>query len=110
MEQLKNIAPFYVGQKVVYITGINMPKNSTHIVSDIFKNPCGCWSISVNGNNNKSALPWGFDQWRCTDCYKLFSDKFIYGFLASSFRAIKQQSFPLMTYAKVIEKELVSSN
>jgi len=47
---LKNLPPFYVGQKVVYITGISMPKDSIHIISDCLKKECNCYVVSVNGS------------------------------------------------------------
>lgn len=110
MEQLKNLPPFYIGQKVVYITGTNMPKWSKHIVSDVFKFPCGCWAIMVVGNQKKHVLPKKSDLWECVQCGKTFSDRVLCGFLASSFRSLQKQTFPLITYSKIIEKELVSAN
>lgn len=44
---------FKVGQKVVYITGKNMPKDSIHIVSDIYFYKCGCGVIAINGEKLK---------------------------------------------------------
>lgn len=38
-----------IGDKVVYITGKNMPKDSIHEVSDVEYKDCGCHSIAING-------------------------------------------------------------
>lgn len=48
MENLNNLPPFYVGQKVVYITGDNMPKNSIHIVREVILADCGCFILKIN--------------------------------------------------------------
>lgn len=105
----KNIPPFYVGQKVEYITGNNMPKYSKHIVSNVYKSPCGCWMIDIN-NTSKIQTLGEHSYWECCECKGKIYDYNFYGWYATSFRPIQEQTFPLMTYSKVIEKELVSAN
>jgi len=100
-----NLAPFYVGQKVEYITGHNMPKCSIHIVLDIWRENCGCWIIDVGASNKHG---------------KIFNSKFVYcnkcggrfpnsthkaGTYATSFRAIEEAKPPLMTFTQIKEKE-----
>ncbi len=65
---------FKIGQKVVYITGINMPKGSIHIVSDIHFSECGCVDIAINGkklefrpSNNHPVM--------CAFCNKVYITK-----------------------------------
>lgn len=112
MENL-NLPPFYVGQKVVYITGISMPKNSTHFVSKIVQVECGCWHMAINGLPfNK--LPKGHTL-TCLECKKGFpqtEENSFYGWDPNSFRPIQEQKYPLIKLTKVIEKEkqLMSAN
>lgn len=42
---------FKIGQKVVYITGLNLPKDSIWIIKDIIKFECGCMSIDIGLSN-----------------------------------------------------------
>lgn len=106
MENKLNLPPFYIGQRVVYITGKNMPKDSVHTVSAINQAWCGCWEIAINGESlkiKKSNKP----MIRCVGCEKRrVSEGFVYdNWLASSFRPLQQTSFPLMTFSKIVEKE-----
>jgi len=114
----QNIAPFYIGQKVVYITGNNMPKGTIDVVADIKQDLCGCWFISLS--KNKSSLVRETNPLasiiQCGTCHKMFGRegwvKLDYYWLASSFRPVQEQTFPLITYEKVMEKEkqLISAN
>jgi hypothetical protein len=103
MENLNNLPPFYVGQKVVYISGVNMPKYSRHIVLDIIKWPCGCWYIDVGQKVSNVAV-----NARCLehDARMMVNNDVKY-FLASSFRQEEKQTYPLIELKKVIEKEKV---
>jgi len=106
---LNNLPPFYIGQKVVYITGHNMPKDSIHIVYDYYQSECGCWSIAIDNKpfEIKETLR------RCICCNDIRNGKaFINntGWIYTSFRALKEQSFPLLTYSKVLEEVGVSAN
>lgn len=110
MNPLENLPPFYIGQKVVYITGINMPKDSIHTVRDIVQSECGCWSIKVDAVNEiiqqglvlckacNTILPRTKSKWK--------------GFSAESFRAFEESIFPSLTMKRVVEKEslLISMN
>jgi hypothetical protein len=56
MKNLNNLPPFYEGQKVVYITGIAMPKYSIHTVKAVIKHPCGLYSIRIGVDVQKSPI------------------------------------------------------
>lgn len=102
-----NLPPFYVGQKVVYITGINMPKNSIHTISEIVKKPCGC-CIGIRINNEPFIPTSGFfSNIRCVNCGNIYPRALDTGELwnPESFRPLQQQKFPLMTFSKIVEKE-----
>jgi len=98
MENL-NLPPFYAGQKIVYITGRNMPINSTHTVISCAKNYCGtCWVVIIE------AKPPVFSRERlaaatlvrCMGC-KAVVPKSVYvnkrtgGWIAASFRPVQEQ-------------------
>jgi hypothetical protein len=116
MNNLNNLPPFYIGQKVVYITGKIMPKDSIHIVSDIKREDCGCWVISINGYKLHSSLPpKPYKCFTCDSCGGIMletwtSNDGFDGWNPNSFRAIQEQSFPLLTYSKVLEEVAVSAN
>lgn len=107
-----NLPPFYIGQKVEYITGIKMPKGSIHIVSDIFQSICGCYSININGNKVKTG-PFNplATIWHCEDCNKKGDihrgdkHKIIDGWDPNSFRAIEEAKYPLMSFTQIKEVE-----
>lgn len=110
MENLNNLAPFYVGQKAVCIkheidewidenTGQEMsgPKaNEIIIVSKCFLNN-NKWEINLIGYGNHIN-----DSFNVIDTN---TGRFL-------FKPIQEQSFPLIKLSKVIEKEkqLVSAN
>ena len=104
-----NLPPFYVGQKVVYITGLNAPKDSIHTVKGIWMNNCGnCWAIDIGIEivDHKGK----YNHYHCSQCSKKYWAVSKGGWQANSFRPLEQLKFPLMKYTKVIEKELVSEN
>jgi len=96
MNELNNFAPFFVGQKVVYITGKCMAKDSIHVVRGVTQYSCGCWAIDIGESHNS----------RGCYCSKHNSDP-IYTrkayYQASSFRPLQEQKFPLISYKKVLE-------
>jgi len=100
-----NLPPFYVGQKVVYITGINMPKDSIHTVTGIIKKSCGCYGLYINTLN----LPWkdNLPIHRCAECHSTaIKDHPIIGdWCSKSFRAIEEAKPPLMTFTQIKETE-----
>lgn len=105
-----NIAPFYIGQKVVYITGINMPKNSRHTVYDIKQDDCGCWVIAIGCHEYGKkilleTLPSGHI-WKCPECHKIHSGDAFMGWYASSFRPAEEISLPFLTFKQVRETEV----
>jgi len=101
-----NLPPFYVGQKVVYITGISMPKNSIHVVLGIWRAPCGCWVVDVSESPNYGQYK---TEWYllCASCGNHFqvSKPERQGIFASSFRAIDEAKPPLMTFTQIKETE-----
>ncbi len=104
-----NLPPFYVGQKVVYITGINAPKDSIHIVKDIWLNDCGkCWVIDIGIIINPHHGKYG--KFQCSNCREVYMTTCKDGWMATSFRPLEQLKFPLMKYTKVIEEQLISEN
>jgi len=108
---LNNLPPFYVGQKVVYITGRNMPKDSIHTVLDVKKDACGCWRIYVG----MIGIVYNNSRVKCSVCgiISLTKDSLDANYIAStSFRPLQESVFPSLTMSRVIEKEceLVSMN
>lgn len=103
-----NIPPFTIGQKVVYTTGINMPKNSIHVVSDIHKDPCGCWVIAINKEPlNFGFVGNGYTHYSCPNCGSVritgaYTRK---AWLAISFKPIQEMKAPLLTFEKIKEEE-----
>lgn len=73
--------PFYIGETVEYITGINMPKGTRVNVTDVFP-VASEWAIKINVNCD------GLNVWRAT-----------------SFRSIRR--FPLIKFAQIREVEKV---
>ena|ERR1700741_4777634 len=114
---LNNLPPFYIGQKVIYITGINMPKGIIDIVIDIKKCPCKCDTHMILLSKNKyeeefldSTIPL-VECELCGNIVDVKDELEIMGYwLASSFRSLQEQTFPLISYSKVLDKELVCAN
>jgi hypothetical protein len=105
MNNLTNLPPFYVGQKVIYITGHNMPKDSVHTVLDIKKDIFGCWRIYVK----PIGLSYSGSNVKCSSCEKIFNSSNSLSadyIIFTSFRALKESPFPSMTAKEVITKEL----
>lgn len=99
-----NLPPFYVGQRVVYITGVHMPKYSVHTVMDIRQHPCGCWIVNINDISIQSDIAIG-ETVRCLQCDKVFKNTHGSGFLSTSFRPLQEQKAPLMTFSEIKEVE-----
>jgi hypothetical protein len=100
-----NIPPFVVGDKVVYITGISMPKGSTHIVNSLFQSVCGCWSIGIN-NVNPEVLFVG--KCRCSNCKSVIIDSCFHHktcWRATSFRKVSEQKVKLISFETIKENE-----
>lgn len=96
---------FKIGDKVVYITGKSMPKDSIHIVSDIYTQDCGCQAIAING----SRLVIIKNITRCNTCYKLVGVDFLQetAWDATSFRKLDDTfaTETLERIAKLVEQE-----
>lgn len=116
MNPLNNLPPFYIGQKVVYITGNYMPKNSTHIVRKCYKAPCGCYKIEIDQNPDWTFIEPKYDYIEMKCCGNVISvmdyNKIQNGWYSQSFRPLQESPFPSLTYSKVVEKEseLISLN
>lgn len=101
---MKNLPPFYIGQKVIYITGLNAPKNSIHTVTDIIPKPCGCFSINID---NKPIIKAKNQHFNCRNCNTSYTkDNALIGWNTNSFRPAQESAFPNMTLKEVIKKEL----
>jgi len=104
MNNLK-LPPFYVGQKVVYITGKRMPKNSIHTITGIVKHDCGHFGVYINTKN----FNWGptIKYCKCEICGELspVSPGSTKPWSTLSFRAIEEAKPPLMTFTQIKEKE-----
>ena len=115
MENLNNLPPFYVGQKIVYITGHNMPKDSIHIVKGIKISCCEGYAVNV-GIKTKRYFEHknnGITHIRCSKCKRISEiDDFFNWILASSFRPLQESPFPSLTMKEVVKEEskLVSLN
>lgn len=98
---MKNIPPFYVGQKVVYITGICMPKNTICKVSYICREDCGCWVMGVNNETPSSANI----IMRCNLCGCITIPKANHAFDCNSFRPLQELKAQMLTFEKIKEEE-----
>lgn len=108
MSNKLNLPPFYIGETVEYITGYSMPKGTKVVVTEIFKLSCNCkWGIAFDGNKINQRLSIG-----CMECGCIYDKSIIEPYdpwLASSFRSIQTQKFPLLTFKQIqeVEKEEV---
>lgn len=110
MKNLNNLPPFYVGQKVVYITGFKAPKDSIHTVKDVIKQPCGCYALSIETKAPREGIIYADG---CEDCGKDYMAQKVYtAWNIKSFRPLQESVFPSLTMSKVLEKEsqLISMN
>jgi hypothetical protein len=113
-----NIPPFYIGQKVVYITGNNMPKNSIHTVLDVALYFCGkCWGIKISTpSNDDSALESWFNGAKCVRCgtsvdrSTFFKNRKIDYWDAKSFRPVQELKMKKVELHKLMEEIPVSAN
>lgn len=112
MKNKFNLPPFYIGQEVIYITGILMPKNSKHIISDLKQDPCGCWNIGIDGQKLNIVTHLEYDIIICDSCEKEYSSNFPEvenGWDPNSFRPVENTKLPLLTFKQIqkVEKEEV---
>jgi hypothetical protein len=101
---LNNLPPFYVGQKVVYTGWRKDLRGKIYTVDLVVKADCGCWNIF------SSTLPDGYYN-QCANCFKTSRTNGTVG-CAISFSPLQESVFPSLKLSKVIEKEsqLVSMN
>jgi len=101
-----NIPPFYVGQTAEYITGIAMPKHSKHTVTEVYREPCGCWGIQINNTFLDEGMFEIGELVECEECGKEYKNVRTYNFWSPySFRPIQEQTFPLITLSQIKVKE-----
>lgn len=102
MEEIKlNLPPFYPSQQVVYITGVNLPKDSVWTVLAVDKSPCcGLWRIDIGLKHDSYGSR--FECMNCNAEYHTSKPVNTKWFLAKSFRPIEHRFISL---AEVIEKE-----
>ena len=96
---MNNLSPFYIDQKVVYITGINLPKGSIFTVKGCILLSCGCWKIDI-------GLTRTFYTTLCCNDHnnKILLNSTIRYFDSNSFRPLIEERFHLIEYSKVIEE------
>lgn len=100
MKDKLNIPPFYIGQKVVAIkdhTQGYFNKGDEFVVKGIEKTCC-VWVIII-------GVRTGWNISICV-CRKSINNPNDMGrFNVASFAPLQQQSYPLMTFSKIVEKE-----
>lgn len=114
---LNNLPPFYVGQKVVSIESFDcLVEGHVYTVIKCHLRTCGCgWvvevnipNISVDGNRIYKGMTV-----RCSSCKKLrLSQSNNACYFHRRFRPLQESVFPSLTMSKVVEKEsqLISMN
>lgn len=96
---------FYVGQKVVYITGSHMPKNSIHRIKALFLADCGCLLLDVGTFHNDPPAK------ICADCSKIVSPTPHGGYFHyTAFRPLSERSAESEAFSEetieYLEKEI----
>lgn len=105
MENLNNLPPFYVGQKVVATK--NHPlgafkKDDKFTILQISKKCCS-WNVTIGITMPNLTS-------ECRKCGRIWFSDGQWWFLSEWFAPIKEQKFPLIKLTRIIEKELVSAN
>ncbi len=101
MEKL-NVPPFYVGQKVVCVSGGKYHKTGDVVnVVEISKTQCGCWYIGTS-KRSMSYYPNGLKA--TCDCGCETNDNFT-GFSPNDFRPLEEIKPPFLTFEKIKETE-----
>ena len=110
MENKSNIAPFYSGQKVVYVGPAQHMKNKTFIVEYCRRNSCGCWVVFIVGANKRIEKIVPDLPWVCVYCHSEIIDD---GARAcgppEDFRPLEQKPFPLIKLSQIKEQELCAN-
>ncbi len=104
-----NLSPFYVGQKVVGLMNHNnIVKDKVYTITGI-REMCGCGlccnidNITASSVDNTIILKGQLVE--CSTCLKrYYSDGLCY-YKTQRFAPIQQQSYPLMSFSKIVEKE-----
>jgi len=102
-----NIPPFQIGDKVVYITGKHMPKNTICKITRVLRWPCGCWGVHIDKQEPKTLNAYANN---CLDCGKDFPLQHLPDvWCASSFRKVSEQPIKRLTFSEIekVEKEEV---
>jgi len=93
-----NLPPFYVGQKVVYITGDCMPKNSIHVIKRVLRCNCGEYIIDVGRTKHLSINT-------CSNSCCAIETSKSQLFKNSSFRPLEEAPAPLLTFEQIKQTE-----
>lgn len=105
MENLNNLPPFYVGQKLIYTGWKKELKGTIHIVSELIRQGCGCWHVI------SKTLPLGQYNF-CYYCSCFVESNCLHNANAKSFSPLQESPFPSLTMKEVVKEEskLVSLN
>ncbi len=111
MKDNNNIPPFYPGQKVMAVNTHSQRdfiKGDKFVVSAVYQlSCCKVWVVQIG--LSLGVMRSGLTKCRCGTFFKTGAYN-VYD--CNMFRPVQEQTFPLMTYAKVMEKEkeLISAN
>jgi hypothetical protein len=100
MKALENLPPFYVGQTIIGKTpnNIGYPERGKKYKVQAIKKArcCGKWLVYTGVKS-------GYPLINCRDCGAKYKNDHFYS--AHRFESEKEQSFPIMTFEKIVEKE-----
>lgn len=104
---MKNIPPFYVGQKVVCIKEHNDPEcelrlNNVYTVRSLWLCECG-WSIDV-GIKDSNILLKG-DTTYCCDACDVEQNTDSWLLFCNRFKPLQELKVPMLTFEKIKEEE-----
>ena len=105
---LNNLPPFYVGQKVVAVASHSQglfKQGQIFTIKSVFISKCKCndWSVTIGYTSNNKLK-------ECSTCGAVWDNDF--SFSATRFAPLQESVFPSLTMSRVIEKEreLISMN
>ena len=103
MDNLKNLPPFYVGQKVVSLISTNIrKKGEIYSITDQFMCSCGYWMVSFGIRHNHSGLLTCV----CEGCGNTNpTNSWFFAAGAETFAPLTESPFPSLTMEQVVKKE-----
>lgn len=106
-----NTPPFFVGQKVVYISDSTngLKRNAVYQITNILIQPCGCFAFDIGLEKHTSLEI----QCECCDCgrnvqnpfYVSHDDNFGFWISANDIRPTQELKAPMLTFEKIKEEE-----